>query len=169
MRSLYFGRMPATVVLLFFGLYGLGPGGGAVANGQGGQTSLDHLKMTEERFQTYHKDFLDFAQSGLFAGSSEFDSARELGRTADETGVFISDAEGLIAIYNAISCKEDKSRIRSMIRAQLGFYSHRIESSIKETNLELVNISRAAPRDEAARMLDDLRALQGFLDSIDLQ
>ena len=125
--------------------------------------------MMEERFHGYQKDFLDFAQSGLFEGSSEFDSARELVRTADETGVFISDAEGLIGIYSAISCKEDKSRIRSMIKAQLGFYSHRIESSLKETNLELVNISRAATRDEATRMRDDLRAVQGLLDSMDFQ
>ena len=169
MRSLYFGRVSATVVLLFLGLCGQGSGSGAVDKGQGGQTSLDRLKMMEERFHGYEKDFLDFAQSGLFEGSSEFDSARELVRTADETGVFISDAEGLIGIYNAISCKEDKSRIRSMIRTQLGFYSHRIQDAIKETNLRLVNISRAATRDEATRMRDDLRAVQASLDSVDLQ
>lgn len=145
MNSLYLGGRTVTVALLLLGLWGLGSGRGVIAKGQGGQTSLDRLKTMEERFHTYQKDFQDFAQSGLYAGASEFDSARELVRTADETGVFIGDAENLMAIYSAVSCKEDKSRVRPMIRAQLNYYSHRIESSIKETNLELADISRAAP------------------------
>ncbi len=132
------------------------------------QSNNQRLVELHTRFRNYYQDFLDFAKTGVTAGS-EFDSARELARSADETGVFLGSAETLVDIYNAVSNKEDRDRIRPMIQRDLAFYSKRLDFSIKETNLELGYLTRPGVVAEATRMRDDLREAKNAFDSVELR
>jgi len=139
-----------------------------IGSAQAQRSSIERLPELHTRFRNYHQDFLDFAQSGLTAGS-EFDSARELARSADETTVFLGSAETLVDIYYAVSSKEDRDRIRPMIQRDLAFYRKRLDFSIKETNLELSYMKRPGVVAEATRMRDDLREAKNIFDSIELR
>jgi hypothetical protein len=116
----------------------------------------------QQQFVNYDKDFLDFAASGEFQPS--YDLALEAKSGIDTA----AEARVLLEIYYKLSCSQDRTTVRAVIRDEFDFYAKNLELEIKQVNLSVTQTEKTAIVSEAIRMRDDLRELQELLTSAKL-
>lgn len=129
-------------------------------------SSYDLLRAEVERFNNYGQDFLDFAKS---SSDLEWQYAMELQRISGETADRLDAASMLLKIDDALSCQEDREKIRPIIQSQIGYYRELTDQWIGGANVDIAATKQPGVAAEAARMRDDLREIKTILDSIKLR
>jgi hypothetical protein len=136
------------------------------ASAQSGRPT-DQLTVAQsnKRFINYQKDFLEFSRAG---SADEGQVALDLSTTASQAADYLNAVLTLLTIYDDLSCKEDRDRIRSVIDAEVRFYSKNFELLTREANLDIAQTKMPGVAAEGTRMRDDLRQAKSTFDSIKL-
>jgi hypothetical protein len=138
-----------------------------LAYAQTGQISDEIVVLKSgKRFVEYAQDFIQFSRAG---STDERELAMDLNKTASAASEYLNAVLTLLKIYDDLSCKEDRDRIRPVIEAELHFYSKNVELLIKEANLDIAQTRMPGVAAEGTRMRDDLRQAESTFDSTKLR
>jgi len=140
-------------------------GGSDVVSAQTGPDALVISKLNK-RFIEYSQDFIQFSRG---TSADEGQVAMDLSTTASQAGDYLGAVLTLLTIYDDLSCKEDRDRIRPVIEAELRFYSKDMALLTKSANLSIGLIKMPGIAAEGTRMRDDLRQAESTFDSIKLR
>ena len=130
---------------------------------QSPQSRADLLRGKQKRLLEYDEDFLDFAKS---SSDREWRIAMELDTAAGRGSDQLDAAITLLEIYDSLSCKEDRARVKAYLQKELPLYGRFLEIDIKQVNFDISSTGKPGVAAEAARMRDDLREAVGILKSV---
>jgi hypothetical protein len=126
------------------------------------------VAKSNKRFAEYSVDFIEFAKA-TSGDEIEYEVAMDLSSTASQTGDYLNEVLTLLNIYDDLSCKEDRDRVRPVIEAELRQFSKSVDLLTTATNVAIAHTKMPGVAAEGSRMRDDLRQAKSTFDSIKLR
>ncbi len=132
-------------------------------SGQSGDSPQRVLSAQVKTFSDYSKDFR--ALEGSLHGE-DLQAVEFLDGAAATAEDRLHAAKAMLDMYDNISCKPDRDRVRPILKEQLAMYSWLMDHEADRTAgfLQFAKVPAAAQL--GLRMKDDMRAAKGKLDEI---
>lgn len=139
------------------------------ASSQGKDTSSIRLSLLNKgkTFIAYNGDFSSFRKStrdSLLEHSITVDFGTIGSRTVDRIFAIVD----MLEIYDEITGKADRARVKSLLESKLKAHADNIDEDIEMVNINLGGTRMPAIAESGTRMKDDLRSLKSFLYSTKL-
>jgi hypothetical protein len=124
----------------------------------------DHdLSAQVKVFENYFTDFHEM--EGPLHGE-DLEEADFLEQTAFDIQERLYASNAMLRMYDNISCKADRAKVKTILKAQLDYSSWRLNEAITRTSGSLSFIKIPALATEGLRMKDDLRAAKDKMDNL---
>jgi hypothetical protein len=114
-------------------------------------------------FNNYSKDFEAMEQPLHGEELQVVEFLEQVAKTAEDR-LYALDAQ--LRMYDSVSCKDDRAKVKNILKGQLDYYSWLFDSEIKRTTGGLTYSKIPVAAQEGLRMKDDLRAAKEKLDAI---
>jgi hypothetical protein len=129
---------------------------------QAKQESWQRVLLTDDKFENYKNDFIQFGQASSSSPVASTDLALVV--VADQTVGHLRCVESLVAIYFKVSTKQDRLTIWPLITDRVTEITKRLGQQIEVTNTQMTLVHVPVVVAEAMRMRDDMRQLTADLD-----
>lgn len=129
------------------------------------QAEVDFIQAKIKRFINYQEDFLSLVKPRQ-SDTGEYVMGLELNSVADRVYLYLSSVNALLYIWDNLSYKPDREKIRWRILFEIREYAKSIDISIKTVNncLSLTRIPAMA--NSGTQMKEDLREIKSLFESI---
>lgn len=130
------------------------------------QESWQRVLSTNQQFENYRNDFIQFGQSPQAKHSRNTEDLTDvqLVSVADQTVSHLEYIEMMVAIYLKVSSKQDRLAIWPLITEQIDTTKKRLDQQVQVTNALISILKTPGVVGEATRMRDDLRKVEEDLD-----
>jgi len=125
------------------------------------------LLVKTRQLNNYEHDFLSFANANK--GTDEFQTAIDFINIASKYEDRISAVLDLIDVYDEVTCKPDRSRIKGIIETKIRKYADGIDDDVELLNLGLGITKSPGIAATGTRFKEDLRNLKTVLHAIELK
>ena len=129
------------------------------------QAEVDFIQIKIKRFIDYQQDFLGFCESRR-NDTTEYGIASDLNTVASQIYDYLDSTRTLLYIWDNLSCKPDREKVRWIILDQIRDYAKRIDISIKFVNSRLSFTRIPAMANSGTQMKEDLREIKTLFESI---
>jgi hypothetical protein len=131
--------------------------------GQAGTLPSHDLSALEKTFSTYSKDFQ--ALEGPLRGDEllEVEFLDDVATTAEDR---LHAANAMLEMYNSVSCRPDREKVKAILKEQLDYYSWQMGNEADRSAGSLQFAKMPAVAQTGLKMKDDLRAAKSKLDEI---
>jgi hypothetical protein len=116
------------------------------------------LNKKQTQFAGYAHDFIDFARV-------EYDPSSDLTNVAQTAGDYAGSAGTLLEIYDGLSCEQDRTTARAVVKREFGYYSKQLALQMEIVHMGVGYTKKAGVAAEALRMQDELQELKNLFDS----
>jgi hypothetical protein len=132
-------------------------------SGQSGDSSQRNLDTQVKTFSNYSKDLRALEDS---LHGEDLQAVEFLDATATRAEDRLDAAKTMLDMYDNISCKPDRDKVRLVLKEHLAMYSWLMDHEADRTAgfLQFAKVPAAAQL--GLRMKDDMRAAKGKLDEI---
>jgi hypothetical protein len=127
------------------------------------QSKPHELKPQMTSFGNYSKDFREMQKALHGEELQVVEFLDEVATTAEDR---LYAANAMLRMYDNISCKPDRVKVRGILRDQLEYYSWQMENEAGRVTGSLALSKVPAAAQIGLRMKDDLRAAKIKLDAI---
>jgi len=130
------------------------------------QESWQRVLSTNQQFENYKNDFIQFGQSPRAKHSRNTEDLTDvqLVSVADQTVSHLEYTETMVAIYLKVSSKHDRLAIWPLITDQIDTTRKRLGQQVQVTNTLIPLLKTPGALAEAIHMRDDLRRVEQDLD-----
>lgn len=135
---------------------------GQAANTQS-QSNAHDLRARVTTFDNYSKDFREMEKS---LHGVELEVLEDFDRVATTAEDRLYAAYAMLHMYDTISCKSDRVRVKPILKEGLDYYSWQMDNEVRRTTGLLTFTKVPAAAQIGLQMKDDLRAAKQKLDAI---
>jgi hypothetical protein len=130
------------------------------------QASWQRVLSTNQQFENFKNDFIQFGQSPQAKHSRNAEDLTDvqLVSVADQAVSHLECIETMVAIYLKVSSKQDRLTIWPLITDQVYAAKKRLDQQVQVTNVLISTLKTPGVVQEASRMRDGLRSVEQDLD-----